>query len=58
MRETRKLTAQFLNGLAVALLASAVASVLAGTQPVPVIFVAGLGSLTLHSVAIFVVRQR
>lgn len=57
MTETRKLTAQFLNGLAVALLASAVASVLAGAQPFPIIFVAGLWSLTLHGAALFVVRK-
>lgn len=58
MTETRKLTAQFLNGLAVALLASAVASVMASTQPVPIIFVASLASLTLHVLALFVVRPQ
>lgn len=58
MTETRKLRAQFLNGLAVAIMASAVASVLGNTQPVKMIFIASLASLTLHGLALFVVMQR
>jgi hypothetical protein len=54
MTERRRAAAQYLNGLAVAVLATAGSSVLAGSLSPQYLVLAGLLSATLHALAVIV----
>ena len=56
MSEERKVTAQYLNGLAVAALATAGSAYLVGNVPLTTVAVAGVCSAVLHLVAICLVK--
>jgi len=56
MTEVRKTTAQYLNGLAVAVLATAGGAYLGNHAPAAILLLAGLVSLVTHALAIWVVK--
>ena len=56
MTEARKTTAQYLNGLAVAVLATAGGAYLGNHAPAAILLLAGLVSLAAHALAVWVVK--
>ena len=57
-REMRRTSAQFLNGLAVAIVAAgAIAPTASGSFSLPVMFASGLAGLLLHGLALLLVGQ-
>ncbi len=56
MSEARKTTAQYLNGLAVAVLATAGGAFIGNQVPVGTLLLAGLISLAAHAMAIWMVK--
>lgn len=52
MNEARKITAQYLNGLAVAVVATVAGAYIAGDASALTVAGAGLGSLLVHLIAV------
>ena len=57
MSEARKVTAHYLNGLAVAVLATVCSAYLMGNVPLATVGVAGLCSAGLHMVTICIAKS-